>query len=205
MPLPLPRYVARVIISPRGDAATTPAPAVFLPGRGPRVGAAMNTGLAVVGVVAGVVWIAVEATNGFEGTMQRGSVTFPAWLVGLLMVVAGAVALLVRARRAPWYRGWSMVEILDRPDGVVLFAGRLGARHEGLVVRRGETVEIAATHQLRTSYQYVVTAPSGELRFTADGFVHKLTMQPLEEAAARHGITVVTVGDAARITRTQTV
>ncbi|MCC2315003.1 hypothetical protein [Cellulomonas xiejunii] len=194
-----------MIISPRGDAATTPTPAVFLPGRGARVGAAMNTGLAVVAIIAGVAWIAVEAATGFEGSMQRGSATLPAWLVGLLMVVVGAGALLLRARKAPWYRGWSMVEMLDRPDGITLFAGRLGARHEGLVVRRGETVEIAATHQLRTSYQYVVTAPAGEMRFTADGFVHKLTMQPLEEAAARHGITVVTVGDAARITRTQTV
>lgn len=187
------------------DAFATPAPAVFLPGRGPRIGAALGPVLAVVAVVAGVVGLIDEALSGFTGEAVRRGTTYPAWLVWAGALVIGAVALVVRARRAPWYRGWSMVELSDRPDGIVLFVGRLGARHEGLTVRRGETVQLTASRQLRSTYKYVVTAPSGSMTFEADGFVQKLTMQPLEEAAARHGITVLTEGDAARITRTRTV
>ncbi|UCN14546.1 hypothetical protein [Cellulomonas iranensis] len=191
-----------MILSPRGDAATTPTPALHLPGSGPRAGAALNLVVAVLALVGGVVGLVVEAFSGFTGVGERRGTTFPMWVVYAAMVALGAAALVVRARRAPWYRGWSMLEVLDRPDGIVLFAGRLGARHEGLAVRRGETVEIAAEHQLRTSYRYTVTAPSGSMTFTADGFVHKLTMQPLEELAGRHGITVRTTGEAARIVRT---
>lgn len=190
-----------MILTPRGDAATTPVPAVFLSGRGPRVGAALTPVLAVVAVVAGVVGLGFEAVSGFTGTAERYGSTFPAWAVWAGAIALGGGALVVRARRAPWYRGWSMVEMVDRPDEVLLLAGRLGARHEGLVVRRGETVEIDAAHQLRTSYRYTVTAPSGAMTFTADGFVHRLTMQPLDDAAARHGITVVTTGEATRIRR----
>ena len=191
-----------MILSPRGDAATTPTPALHLPGNGPRAGAALNLVVAVLAVVAGAVGLAVEATTGFTGTGQRYGTTFPMWVAWSAALVAGAAALVVRARRAPWYRGWSMLEVLDRPDGVVLFAGRLGARHAGLAVRRGETVEIDVEHQLRTTSRYTVTAPSGSMTFTADGFVHKLTMRPLEEVAARHGITVRTTGEATRIVRT---
>lgn len=190
-----------MILSPRGDAATTPAPAVYLPGRGSRAGAALNLVVAVLALVGGVVGLVVEAFAGFTGVGERRGTTFPMWVVYAGMVALGAGALVVRARRAPWYRGWSMLEVLDRPDGIVLFAGRLGARHEGLVVGRGETVEIAVEQQIRVTHRYTVTAPSGAMTFTADGFVHKLTMQPLDELAARHGITVVTSGEAARIGR----
>ncbi|GIG41421.1 hypothetical protein [Cellulomonas phragmiteti] len=187
-----------------GDAFATPAPAVYLPGRGPRLGAALTPVLAVVGIAAGAVGLVVEGMTGFAGDAQRFGTTFPLWVVWVGLVVMGAGAFVVRARRAPWYRGWSMVEMLDRPDGIVLFAGRLGARHEGLPVRRGETVELSGSGGLRSTYQYVVSAPSGSMTFTAEGFLHRLTMQPLDEAAARHGITVVTSGEAARITRTVT-
>lgn len=187
-----------------GDAFGTPTPAVHLPGRGARIGAALTPVLAVVGVVGGVVGLAVETMSGFTGTGQRYGQTIPMWVVYAAILVMGTAALVQRARRAPWYRGWSMIEMVDRPDGIVLFAGRLGARHEGLAVRRGETVTIAASGGLRSTYQYVVTAPSGAMTFTADGYVHRLTMQPLEEAAVRHGITVVTTGEAARIPRTVT-
>ena len=189
-------------IDTRGDAFATPAPAVYLPGRGPRAGAALNHVVAIVFVVVGSVGLAYEAVSGFIDTAQRFGQTFPMWLVYAAGLVFGVHALVQRARRAPWYRGWSMVEMLERPDGLVLFAGRLGARHEGLVVRRGETVAIAASGGLRASHQYVVSAPSGSMTFSADAFVHKLTMKPLEEAAARHAITIITSGTAERIPRT---
>lgn len=190
-----------MIISPRGDAATTPAPAVFLPGMGPRLGSQLTPVLAVLALVAGVVGLVVEAVNGFSGTAERRGSEFPAWIMWAGALAFGVGFLVVQSRRAPWYRGWSMIEMLDRPDGIVLFAGRLGKNHEGLVVRRGETVEIAVAHQLRVTHEYVVTAPSGSMRFTADGFPKRLTMQPLDEAAARHGITVVTTGAASSIRR----
>lgn len=176
---------------------------MFLPGRGPRVGAALGPVLAVIGIAAGVVGLVAEAMSGFTGEAHRYGTTFPAWFVWAAALVIGVIALVVRARRAPWYKAWSMVELVDRPDGIVLFAGRLGARHEGLTVRRGETVELAASRQLRSTYKYVVTAPSGSMTFEADGYIQKLTMQPLEEAAAKHGITVVAAGDAGRIVRTR--
>jgi len=188
-----------------GTDATTPVPAVHLPGRGPRIGAELTPALAVVGVVVGVAGLVLEAANGFTGTVDRRGSTFPAWSVWGLMLALSVGALVVRARRAPGYRGWSMIEMLERPDGVVLSAGRLGARHEGLHVRRGETVEIQTTPESRATHRYVVTAPAGSMTFRADGLVHRLTMAPLEEAAARHGITVVTTGGAARITRTAAV
>lgn len=184
-----------------GDAFATPAPAIFLPGRGPRAGAALNTVLAVVGAVVGVVGLADETVSGFTGAGQRFGQTFPMWVVYVVILAVSVVALVRRARRAPWYRAWSLVEMLDRPDGLALFVGRLGARHEGLVVRRGETVMIAASGGLRSTYQYVVSVPSGSMSFTAEGFIHKLTMEPLEAAAARHAITVVTSGKAERIPR----
>jgi hypothetical protein len=190
-----------VTINARGDAFATPAPAVYLPGRGPRVGAALTPVLAVVGVVVGTVGLAYEAVSGFAGTGHRFGQTVPMWGAYGVILVASVVVLVRRARRAPWYRGWSMVEMQERPDGLVLFVGRLGARHEGLSVRRGETVMIAASGGLRSNYQYVVSAPSGSMTFAADGFIHKLTMEPLDEAAARHAITVVTSGDAERIAR----
>ena len=193
-----------MILSPHGDAATTPAPALFLAGTGPRLGSWLTPVLAVVAIVAGVVGLVVEALSGFSGTAQRRGTEFPAWVVWAAALAFGVGFFLVQARRAPWYRAWSMVEMLDRPDGIVLFAGRLGKNHEGLHVRRGETVEIAVSHQLRATYEYVVTAPSGSLRFTADGFPKRLTMQPLDEAAARHGITVVTTGAGTNVRRTAT-
>lgn len=192
------RYVAHVLSSPPDDAATTPVPAVFLPQNWTRIAGALPTALGVLGVV-GLVLVAL---SGFSGTQEPAGATYPAWLMLAAAVALAGGLLAVRARRAPWSPAWSLVEMLERPDGVVLFAGRLGARHEGVAVHRGESVEIAATHVRRGRHQYVVTAPSGELRFAADGLAGWLTMQPLEEAAARHGITVVTVGEAAGITRT---
>jgi len=97
-----------------------------------------------------------------------------------------------------------MVEMVDRPAEIVLYAGRLGASHEGVAVRRGETVQLAITRLLRTSYRCDVRAPSGSMTFTPEGYAHKLTMRPLEEAVVRHGIALVTVGEAARIARTVT-
>ena len=183
---------------PVDDVAATPTPAVLLPEGWTRVAAAVPTALGVLGVV-GLVLVALQ---GFTGTQEPAGAAYPAWLLLAAAVALAAGLVVARVRRAPWSRGWSLVELLEEPDGLVLFAGRLGASHEGLLVRRGESVELAATHVRRGRHRYVVTAPSGRMTFAADGLAHWLTMQPLEEAAARHRITVVTVGEAARITRT---
>ena len=66
---------------------------------------------------------------------------------------------------------------------------------------RGETVTLSADVARGTTCHYVVSTRSGSMTFAADGYVQKLTMRPLEEAAARHDITVLTTGDAARIVR----
>ncbi|ADG73112.1 hypothetical protein Cfla_0193 [Cellulomonas flavigena DSM 20109] len=184
-----------------GDTATHPSPAVYLPGPGPRAGAALNMVVAVGALVGGVVGLVVEVGNGFTGTAQRYGSEFPVWIVWAAGVALGGWMLVQRARRAPWYRGWSMIEMVERPDGIVLFVGRLGRRHEGLQVNRGETVTLSADQASRTTFHYVVSTRSGSMTFSADGYVHKLTMQPLEEAAARHGITVLTTGHADRIPR----
>ena len=184
-----------------GDTASKPSPAVYAPGLGPRFGVALNLAFAVLATVGGAIGLVVEAGHGFTGTAQRYGSEFPAWVVWAAGLALGVGMLVQRARRAPWYRGWSMVEMVERPDGIVLFVGRLGRRHEGLQVNRGETVTLSADGASRTTFHYVVSTRSGSMTFSADGYVHKLTMQPLEEAAVRHGITVLTTGDAARITR----
>lgn len=175
---------------------------MYLPGAGPRAGAALNLAFAVVATVVGAVGLVVEIGNGFTGTGQRYGTEFPVWVAWAAGLAIGVGMLVQRARRAPWYRGWSMVELVERPDGIVLLAGRLGARHEGVQVNRGETVTLSADVERGATCHYVVSTRSGSMTFSADGFVHKLTMRPLEEAAARHGITVLTTGDATRIPRT---
>lgn len=181
-----------------------PVPALFLPGIGPRIGAGGNTTVYVLALVGGIVGLVYEAVNGFTGSAERRGATVPMWLVWGVAVAVGAGGLVSRARRAPWYRGWSMLEMLDRPDGITVFSGRLGARHEGLAVGRGETLTVDITRELRHTHRFVVTAPSGTMTFSADLMPHRATAQPLEEAAARHGITLVTTGAAERIRRTVT-
>lgn len=183
---------------------TAPVPAVYFPQRRVRIAVAANAWVAGLVAVAGGVLLVLEAMAGFPDVGYRFGVAIPMGVVYAVLLVFGVGYLVAQARKGPGYRAWSLVELLDRPDGLVLRVGRLGPRHEGLLVRRGETIEIAASQGYRTSYLYVVTAPAGTMKFDADGYVHKLTMQPLEEAAARHGITVVTTGKAERIPRTVT-
>lgn len=185
-----------------GDTASRPSPAVYLPGAGPRAGTVLNMVVAVGALVGGVVGLVDEVRNGFTGTAQRYGSEFPAWLVFVGLIALGAGLLVQRARRAPWYRGWSMVEMVEAPDGIVLYAGRLGRRPEGLRVSRGETLTLGVEVERGARAHYVVSTRSGSMTFAADGYVHKLTMRPLEEAAARHGITILTTGDANRIPRT---
>lgn len=183
----------------RGDDRALPRPAVHLTGRGPRATDTFHLVLAVVAVVAGVAGLVDEWLHDWSGLATRLSLQLPAWLVWGGALVAGAVHLVRRGQRAPWYRVWSLVEVLEEHDRLTLFVGRLGPRHDGLVVRRGETVTLDAQQVRGATSAYRLTTPSGEMTFTADAFLGRLTREPLDEAARRAGVTVAVTGDAGRI------
>lgn len=159
-------------------------------------------------LVAGGGWgLAVEARNGWASTVSRFGVEAPLAVVWALLVVVGIGLFVSRARnpRPSWYRWWSFVDSREEPDGVRLLSNRARADDPGVLVRRGDDVEIHATliarRQAERTYAFRVVAPSGELTFEAPIFVEKLSMAPLDALAARWGFTVSTHDQAQRIRR----
>jgi len=80
-------------------------------------------------------WGQVRYRSSFPG--------MPLWWVLALSTAVGVGLLVVVFRRAPWYTKDSCVEYFPDPNGIRLVAGRAGARHPGLVVRRGDVLHVA--------------------------------------------------------------
>ncbi|WP_448630396.1 hypothetical protein [Cellulomonas soli] len=195
------------MLDPTSYDRTVPRPAILLTGRHRRSRGLLFATFAVLCMVGGTWGLAYEATHGWSGRGERWGQELPAWPFYLAYLVFGAVALLRRGRvYAPWYQRWSYVELVE-DGGLRLFVGRLGPRQDGLPVRRGETVTIDARlrgrpgHGVGRDYDYRISAPAGELAFHAEGYIHRLTMEPLVSRADVWGITVATTGEATRIQR----
>ena len=203
------RYVVAVIDLPYPD-PTVPTPGILLEGTHKRRKSLSRPGrftLAAVIALAGAGGLGYEALNGWpNGIRLMFVVTIPLavlW-VALLAVAAGV---LIKPTTAPWYQMWSLVEYVDVPHGMRLVVGRLPAGQAGLVVRRGETVEVHAA--LRSSsnaglvryYAFRLVAPAGSIEFTVPVMIERVTMVPLESRAATWGIAITTHGDATAIQR----
>jgi hypothetical protein len=187
-----------------------PTPAILLQGKH-RWSKGSDLGRRVVGVIAlagGVAGVSYEALNGWPWEVTFwGVVHLPMALAYGLIALVGLGALLGPDKRAPWYQMWSLVELFEQ-DGLRLVVGRLAADQPGLVVRRGETLEVHAelVHQARGGlerhYAFRLVAPAGVLELRTPVHIERLTMEPLEARARAWGITVTAHGDATAIART---
>lgn len=163
--------------------------------------------LAAATALVGIAGLGHEALNGWPTWLRLWIVvSIPiAVLWGSLIVVA--IGLLAPNPRPPWYQSWSFVDYFDAPHGMRLVVGRLAPDHPGLVVRRGDVVEIhaaltqSARAGLERHYAFRVVAPSGTMEFTAPVWIEQLTMVPLEARAATWGITITAHGEATAIQR----
>ena len=163
----------------------------------------------VVAVAIGALGMWSEWKVGFAGRSTYNFVPFPTWIAWAIALLFGLLALLGSSSkwgRPPWRDYWCLVAFLDEREGLRLFAGRLGEKHPGVLVLRGETVSIDARLVRQTvkgvaTYEYVVSAPGGILAFRAEGRIESLTMARLVERALARGVRVTTSGAATAIDR----
>ncbi|WP_456818090.1 hypothetical protein [Cellulomonas sp. URHB0016] len=149
-----------------------------------------------------------EARTGFAATAPYHGFDLPVWIPWAIAVAFGLGLLLKRVRdpRPSWYRWWSFVDYREEPGGIRLLSNRAKATDPGVLVRRGENVEIHArlvggSVEGGREYEFRIHAPGGDLEFRAEIFVQKLSMAPLDEQATRWGFTLSTHGKADRIRR----
>lgn len=167
---------------------------------------------AVSAVVSGLgVWgLVYEALHGWPTGLRLWFVlTIPLAVLWAIVIVIG-LCVLLPPTNAPWYQAWSFVEYFDVPHGMRLVVGRQPADQPGLVVRRGEVVEVHATlissrrAGLEREYAFRIVAPSGTIELTQTVWIEHLTMAPLEARAATWGIAVTAHGAATEIRRLAT-
>jgi hypothetical protein len=185
-----------------------PVPRIVLTGWRTRVWMPRPGRLFPVLLVAGGAWgLVVESRNGWTSTATWHLHEVPLGIVWGVAVLAGALLFVQRSSnpRPSWYRWWSFLDSWEEPGGVRLVSNRARADDPGVLVRPGDHVEVHATlirrSQAERVYAFRVVAPGGELGFEAPIYIEKLSMEPLQEIAARWRFTVSTHDEALRLRR----
>lgn len=189
--------------------ATLPYPALHWDGdvewRAPTRTKTLLLGLGVALLfLAASIWLLFITQDEYVIVVAR-TVEIPAVLFTGAGVLVGLGVLLFGAEKpAPWFQDWSYLEVLEEPDGLRLFAGRLGKDHRGVSVRRGEVIEISGSRgETLDEAELTVTTPAGSLQVEVDTLLADTTITPLEEAASRYGIEIRLSGDATEIPRSE--
>lgn len=152
--------------------------------------------IAVVGVLGAATVAAIIAQDDAH-VIVIGSVGLSAVAVSGLVGTLAIIAFLAWWRPfGPSYQPWSYLEVIEEDGGLRIGAGRLGARHRGLLVRRGEVVELSAE---ATGSVLVVSAPAGSFDVDVDVPFDELTAAPLEAVSRQLGIELRFTGAAAAI------
>lgn len=189
---------------------SVPTPGILIKGtqrRSKQLSIAGRRVLASATALVGVAGLAYEALNGWPTSVRLWVVLTIPMAVVWAAVIAVGISFLGRSRWAPWYQAWSFVEYFDEPHGMRLVAGRLGPDQPGLIVRRGDVVEVhavlttSARAGLERHYAFRIVAPSGVMELDAQVWIEHLTMAPLEQRAATWGIEIAAYGEATQIQR----
>ena len=157
----------------------------------------------LLGFGAATVWLQFISEDAYAIEFNR-IVTIPAVLITAVGAVIGLILLIAAFRPlAPWFQDWSYLEVLEKEEGLRVYAGRLGADHVGLLVRRGDVLEITGSRgDSLDEAELVVKASTGTLSVDVDVFLTSLDIKPLEQAAARYDIELRLSGVATEIPRT---
>ncbi|GEK20452.1 hypothetical protein [Cellulomonas xylanilytica] len=159
--------------------------------------------------VGSAVFLVQELLGGRTGVSEYWGFRFPSWLGFAGGVVVGVAV--AWDSFATWRAAGPAHGVLDyvlEPTGLRLVHHRRLLRRQELLVERGQHLVLDATllssrrGGLERSYRIVVSAPGGSFAFTQDGYIEKLSLAPLEQAARQLGIEVVTTGAATEIQRT---
>lgn len=165
-----------------------------------RIGGIAVGALLSVAFIGASIWLQLISDVQYEVTFNK-IVTIPAVLFTGVGAVVSLIVLAAAFRpHAPWFQDWSYLEVLEEQDGLRIFAGRLGKDHEGVLVRSGESVQIAGSRgEELDEAELTVKAPAGSLTVDVDVFLSTIDAKPLAAAAERYGITLVYTGVATEI------
>lgn len=158
--------------------------------------------------VGSTAFLVQELLGDRSGVSEYWGFQFPSWLGfagGVVVGIGVAWDSFAKWRAAGPTHG--VVDYVLEPSGLRLVHHRRLRRRQELLVERGQRLEVDAAllysrrGGLERSYRIVVSAPGGSFAFTQDGYIEKLSLAPLEEAARQLGIEVVTTGAATEIRR----
>lgn len=157
-----------------------------------RAGEAVGWGVTALVLLAVTAFFLLD-TEKFSIALFTTSIAFPLWIVSAFFALVFLGFLWVTLTPpAPWYQQWSFVEAIEEGEGLRLFAGRLGKDHPGVLVRPGETIELAVTPGGAPDDNQLRVWVSGQvLEVQVDCYLPALTYAPLAAAAAERGISVV--------------